>query len=132
MTVIIFYFSIYQLTSINIFFPVIQCSSWFAFSKTVLQILLCSEDREERKAQEIIKLRNDDEDTPSDRLSVRTRITPAVNPNATSLLELIDWSDKVNETPLTCKLKISEIRKRIVHRETCETNDRGFWKSAYS
>jgi hypothetical protein len=98
----------------DIVLPTIQRSSWFAFSEMVLQTLLCSEDQEERKVgvQKIIELRNEDGDTPGD-LSVRPRKTPAVNPNATSLLELIDWSENVYEPPLTCKLKISEIRKFV-------------------
>ena len=62
--------------------------------------------------QKIIELRNEDDDTPGD-LSVRPRKTPAVNSNATSLLELIDWSEKVYDPPLSCKLKISEIRKFV-------------------
>lgn len=100
----------------DIVFPTIKRSSWFAFSEMVLQTLLCSEDQEERMAgvQKIIEIRNGDDDTLGD-LSVRPRITPAINLNATSLLELIDWSDKekVYEPPLTCKLKISEIRKFV-------------------
>ncbi|KAM5180695.1 uncharacterized protein ACMZJ9_001222, partial [Mantella aurantiaca] len=98
----------------DIVLPTIQRSSWFAFSEMVLQTLLCSEDQEERKAgvQKIIELRNNDDDTLGD-LSVRPRKTPAVNPNATSLLELIDWSEKVYEPPLTCKFKISEIGKIV-------------------
>lgn len=51
------------------------------------------EDQEERKAgvQKIIELRNEDKDIPGD-LPIRPRITPTVNPNVTSFLELIDWS----------------------------------------
>ncbi|KAM5158256.1 uncharacterized protein ACMZJ9_009527, partial [Mantella aurantiaca] len=98
----------------DIVLPTIQRSSWFAFSEMVLQTLLCSEDQEERKAgvQKIIELRNNDDDTLGN-LSVRPRKTPAVNPNAKSLLELIYWSEKVYEPPLTCKLKISEIGKFV-------------------
>ncbi|KAM5147870.1 LOW QUALITY PROTEIN: uncharacterized protein ACMZJ9_011543 [Mantella aurantiaca] len=98
----------------DIVLPTIQSSSWFAFNEMVLQTLLCLEDQEERKAgvQKIIELRNNDDDTLGD-LSVRPRKTPAVNPNATSLLELIDWSEKVYELPLTCKFKISEIGKFV-------------------
>jgi hypothetical protein len=98
----------------DIVLPIIQRSSWFTFSEMVLQTLLCSENEEERKSgvQKIIELRNNDNDTPGD-LSVRPRITPVMNPNATSLLELIDWSEKAYEPPLTCKLKSSEISRFI-------------------
>lgn len=100
----------------DIVLPTIQRSSWFAFSEMVLQTLLCSEDQEERISgvQKIIEIRNGNGDTLGN-LSVRPRITPAVNFNANTLLELIDWSDKgkIYEPPLTCKLKISEIKKFI-------------------
>src|SRR6218665_120153 len=83
--------------------PTIQRSAWYAFSEMIIQTLLCSDDSDERRAgvQKIIEIRGGDDDTLGDN-SVRPRKTPSINNNASSLLELIDWSDRVYEPPLTC------------------------------
>lgn len=62
--------------------------------------------QEERKAEalKIIDIRNEDDDSWTD-ISVRWRQTLS---NASYLLELIDWSEKMYERPFTCKLKTSE------------------------
>jgi len=94
--------------------PIIQRSAWYAFSELIIQTLLCSCDSNERKAgvQKIVELRNGNDDALGD-LSVRPRKTPSINSNATTLLELIEWSENVYEPPLTCKLRLSEVRKFI-------------------
>ncbi len=83
--------------------PTIQRSAWYAFSEMIIQTLLCSDDSDERRAgvQKIIEIRGGDDDTLGDN-SVRPRKTPSINTNASSLLELIDWSDRVYEPPFTC------------------------------
>lgn len=94
--------------------PTIKRSAWYAFSEMIIQTLLCSDDREERKlgVQKIVDIRGGDNNTVGDR-SVRPRKTPSINPNASSILELIDWSDGVYEPPLTCALTTSEVFKLI-------------------
>uniref|UniRef100_UPI00358F4A34 uncharacterized protein n=1 Tax=Myxine glutinosa TaxID=7769 RepID=UPI00358F4A34 len=97
---------------VDVVLPTIKCSAWYAFSEMIIQTLLCSDDREERRAgvQKIVDMRGGDDDTLGD-LSVRPRKTPSINPSASSLLELIDWSDGVYEPPLTCKLTTAEVKK---------------------
>jgi hypothetical protein len=94
--------------------PTVQRSAWYAFSEMIIQALLCSSDSDERRAgvQKILDMRGGDDDTLGD-FSVRPRSTPVINPSASSLLELIDWSDGIYEPPLTCKLTTSTIREFI-------------------
>ena len=97
---------------VDVVLPVIQRSAWYAFSEMIIQTLLSSNDREERKSgvQKIIDLRRENEVGD---ISVRPRKTPFININATSLLQLIDWSVDVYEPPLTCTLTTTEIKKFI-------------------
>jgi hypothetical protein len=103
-----------QKAVVDVVLPTIQRSAWYAFSESIIQTLLCSDDIEERRAgvQKILDLRGGDDDSLGD-LSVRSRKTPIINPEASSLLELIDWSDGVYEPPLTCNLSTQEVKKFI-------------------
>ncbi|KAG8124629.1 hypothetical protein E2320_019886 [Naja naja] len=68
---------------------------------------------QERRAggQKIIDFRGADDDVLGD-FSVCAR-KPLINARASTLLELIDWSEGVYEPPLMCKLTIVEIKKFI-------------------
>ena len=94
--------------------PTIRRSAWYAFSEIIIQALLCSNDIEERRAgvEKILELRGGEDDTTGD-LSVRPRKTPTINPSASSLLELIEWSEGVYEPPLTCKLTTEQVKKFV-------------------
>ena len=94
--------------------PTVQRSAWYAFSEMIIQTLLCSSDSEERRAgvQKIVAMRGGDDNTLGDP-SVRPRKMPAINPSASSLLELIDWADSIYEPTLTCKLTTAAVRKFI-------------------
>lgn len=94
--------------------PTINRSAWYAFSEMIFQALLCSDNSEKRRAgvQKIVDLRGGDDDTLGD-LSLRPRKTPSINRSATSLLELLDWSDGVYEPPFTCKLTTAEVKNFI-------------------
>ena len=80
----------------------------------IIQALLCSSDSDERRAgvQKILDMRGGDDDTLGNS-SVRPRSTPVINPSASSLLQLIDWSNGIYEPPLTCKLTTVAIREFI-------------------
>ena len=94
--------------------PTVQRPAWYVFSEVILQTLICFDDTEERKQgiQKIIELRGmGDEKTQRGDNSVRVRKTPVINQNATTLLELIDWSDGVYQPPLTCGLPTFEIKR---------------------
>ena len=97
---------------IRIVTPTIKRSAWYAFSENILQTLLCSDDPNERKfgVQKIIELRKG---ADLGDLSVRSRPTPSINCDATSLIELISWSSNVYEPPLTCKMSITQITEII-------------------
>ena len=99
---------------VNAVLPTVKRSAWYAFSEMLIQTLLCSNNKEERRAgiQKIIDLRGGNDDIFGD-LSVRPRKTPSINTSASNLLELIDWFDGVYEPPLTCKMTLTEIKEFI-------------------
>ena len=86
--------------------PTIRRSSYYSHSESILQAMLCSDDKEERKeaVDKILTLRGsvDDEAQIGDR-SPRPRRNPLINLQAETLSELIDWTD-ITEPPLTCTL----------------------------
>ena len=101
---------------IDIVEPTVSRSAWFAHSENILQTLLCSSDLEERKqgVEKIIEIRGTgNQDTQCGDLSVRARNTPTINYNATCLVDLINWSNDLYESPLTCSLTTSEVKQFI-------------------
>ncbi|KAJ7335690.1 hypothetical protein JRQ81_013631 [Phrynocephalus forsythii] len=93
----------------------VQHSVWYAFGKITIQALLCSSENEERKVgvQKIIELRSGNDFLEDLSVPVCHRKIPSINLHATSLLELIDWSQSIYEPLLTCKLTILEVKNFI-------------------
>ena len=92
--------------------PTISRSAWYAHSEAILQAMLCSEKVEERSqaVEKILEIRGEgDEDTQTGNSYVRPRKTPDINPDASSLTDLIDWTS-VSEPPLTCNLTTAAVR----------------------
>ena len=90
--------------------PTVARSAWYSHSEAVLQTLLCSEDREERKmaVEKILKLREGKEQGD---LSCRSRVHGSTfNPDARKLTELCSWQSNVHEPVFTCRLSLSEIK----------------------
>ncbi|KAL3054343.1 hypothetical protein OYC64_006631 [Pagothenia borchgrevinki] len=80
----------------------------------ILQTLLCSEDQKEIIEGVILAIRGEgDPDTQLGDSSVRTRRTPDINCDASSIGDLISWSEGVSEPPLTCLLSTSEVKNVI-------------------
>ena len=64
--------------------------------------------------KKIIEIRgNGNQDEQYGDISVRTRNTPTINYNATCLVDLIDWSNDLYKSPLTCSLTTSEVKQFI-------------------
>ena len=98
---------------LDLVMPTIRRSAWYAHPESIIQALLCSDKEEERKAgvDKILEIRGEgDEETQVGDSSVRPRRTPTINVDATSLLELVDWTSDVTEPPLTCKLTTSAVK----------------------
>ncbi|KAK1886299.1 3-deoxy-D-manno-octulosonic acid kinase [Dissostichus eleginoides] len=98
----------------------VRRSAWYAHSEAILQTLLCSEDQKERieerieGVERILAIRGEgDPDTQLGDSSVRTRRTPDINCDASSIGDLISWSEGVSEPPLTCLLSTSEVKNVI-------------------
>ncbi|KAJ8409159.1 hypothetical protein AAFF_G00241800 [Aldrovandia affinis] len=88
----------------------------YAHSEAILQTLLCSEDQKERieGVERILAIRGEGgPDTQLGDSSVRTRRTPDINCDASSIGDLISWSEGVSEPPLTCFLSTSEVKNFI-------------------
>ena len=97
----------------NIVMPSVRRSAWYGFSESVLQAMLCSQEAGERidAVEKILNIRGTgDETTQVGDSSVRSRKTPAINSDATTLSQLIDWTSAVYEPPLTCSLTTSEVK----------------------
>ena len=94
--------------------PTVQRSAYYAHSEAIIQTLLCSDDKRERTegVERILAIRGEG-DTKLGDCSVRTRRTPDINFNASSISELISWSQGVSEPPLTCFLSTSEVKNFI-------------------
>lgn len=94
----------------NIVLPVVQRSSWHAFSENVIQALICSTDKEERKAgvEAILKIRKNNGNDSCGDISVREHKVPPINKDATFLTDF-DLSDAF-EPPLTCNLTAAQIQ----------------------
>ncbi|KAF0297732.1 hypothetical protein FJT64_004840 [Amphibalanus amphitrite] len=90
--------------------PYIRTGAWYAHSECLLLSLLASEHREDREfaIDQIVRLRGDSEFGD---VSVRPRITPKLNPSASSLTNLISWQpDEVYEPVFTCHMPTSDIK----------------------
>ena len=101
---------------LNLVLPTVQRSAWYCHSEAVLQAMLCSKDKEERKqAVKIITAvrGKGDGDKQLGDMSVRPRKTPKINTNASCLKELIPWNEDIHEPPLTCHLTTNEIKQYI-------------------
>ena len=81
----------------------IQRGSYCCHSETILQALLCSQDEEDRRfaIKKIREIRERLGDPEIGDGGYRERITPKLNFEATTLIELIDWEDVINEPVLT-------------------------------
>ena len=87
--------------------PVVQRGSYHGHSENVLLAMLSSGFTEERTfaVEKVLEIRNDENFGDS---SVRDFHTPALNWEATSLIDLIDWTD-ASEPILTCHLSKAEV-----------------------
>ncbi|QQP40751.1 Uncharacterized protein FKW44_017171 [Caligus rogercresseyi] len=98
---------------LDLVMPTVRRSAWYAHSEMLIQALLCSEDQKDRinGVEKILTIRG--EGDPNSQLgdsSVRMRKTPEINTEATSINDLISWSDGVLEPPLTCSLSTLEVK----------------------
>jgi len=101
---------------LDLVMPTVRRSAWYAHSEAILQTLLCSEDQKERieGVERILAIRGEgDPDTQLGDSSVRTRRTPDINCDASSIGDLISWSEGVSEPPLTCLISTSEVKNFI-------------------
>ncbi|KAG0714993.1 hypothetical protein GWK47_001409 [Chionoecetes opilio] len=96
--------------------PTVKLFACYAYSEVILQTMLCSEDQTERiwGVERILAIRGDgDPDTQLGDSSDRTRRTPDINCDASSIVDLISWSEDVSEPPLTCSLSTSEVKNFV-------------------
>ena len=95
----------------DIVIPYVRLGAWFAHPEAILISLLSSAVSEEREfaVGQILSIRGDSD---LGDMSVRARVTPFLNIDATTLIGMIDWNkEKIHEPVFTCKLKKSEIQK---------------------
>ena len=88
--------------------PTVQRGSWWANSEMVLQTMISSSDRTERKfaVEKILELRGEGE---MGDITVRRRTKVTLNEKAKTLQELIDW-EVYNEPVLTLNLSSTKIK----------------------
>ena len=91
--------------------PTLKRSAWNSHSESVLQTMLCSEDKEERQfaVQQVLKIRGRNQ---LGDLRPRSRKHPVLNTEATTLKEMINWKGS-KEPVLTCRLSKQEITSFI-------------------
>ena len=85
--------------------------------------ILGPEDQKERieGVERILAIRGEgDSDTQRGDSSVRTRRTPDINRDASSIGDLISWSEGESEPPLTCSLSTSEVMRVMNHTQSIE------------
>ena len=89
--------------------PTVQRGAWWASSEMILQTMLSSSDRAERKfaVEKILELRGEGE---MGDIAVRRRTKVTLNEKAKSLQELIDWK-VYNEPVLTLNLSSTKIKE---------------------
>ena len=93
--------------------PHIARSAWYSHSESVLQTLLCSEEREDREfaVDMIAKVRGENKQGD---LRPRSRVhADTFNAKATKLVELCSWESNVFEPVLTCSLTLETLRMFI-------------------
>lgn len=98
--------------------PTVKRGAWCAHPESLLQTILCSEVEQERRfaVDKIVELREEeDEDTQVGDRSVRDRKALDINEHATKLADLIDWSEKLTEPPLTCPLTTKNIKEVVAY-----------------
>ena len=91
----------------DIVIPYVRLGAWFAHPEAILISLLSSAVSEEREfaVGQILSIRGDSD---LGDMSVRARVTPFLNIDATTLIGMIDWNkEKIHEPVFTCKLKKS-------------------------
>ncbi|KAJ8394481.1 hypothetical protein AAFF_G00044910 [Aldrovandia affinis] len=101
---------------LDLVMPTVRRCAWYAHSEAILQTLLCSEDQKEmiERVERILAIRGEgDPDTQLGDSSVRTRRTPDINCDASSIGDLISRSEGVSEPPLTCFLSTLEVKNFI-------------------
>ncbi len=101
---------------VDLVMPTIKRSAWYAHSESVLQAMLCSDVEEERReaVNRILETGGvGDDKTQLGDSCVRPRRNPDINPAATTLSELIDWSTGVTEPPLTCSLTTAAVKELV-------------------
>ena len=87
---------------LDLVMPTVRRSAWCGHSEAILQTLLCSEDQKERTegVERILAIRGEgDPDPQLGDSSVRHRKTPDINCDASSIGDLISWSEDVSEPP---------------------------------
>ena len=102
----------------NLVMPHVKSTAWNAHSEHVLQTMLASADREDRKfaVGQILKIRGDSEF--GDRRP-RARKMPKINTQATKLKDLIDWTGEgVHEPVLTCDIPSEQLSNFIEEKMT--------------
>lgn len=97
----------------DIVLPIARKGAWFAHSEAILLTLVSSSSQEDRKFAigKILEKRGEDEfgDT-----RVRPRRTPTINPQSTSLMNLISWEKAdLHEPVFTASLNNEEIRALV-------------------
>ena len=92
----------------EIVMPVVQRGAYHGHSENILLTLVSSCSEEERcfAVDKIVDLRGGDE---FGNRSVRDFRTPTLNWTASSLFDLIDWSEATSEPILTCNLSTTEL-----------------------
>ena len=94
---------------INIVFPYLESSAWWAHPEMLLQTLLCSNSADDRKfaVEKILQLRQRTVNSEN----IRTHHKVKLNRKASCLKELIIWEeDKITEPILTLKLSEDQIK----------------------
>ena len=91
----------------NIVLPTLKRSAWNSHSESVLQTMLCSEDKEERvfAVSMILKIRGKNK---LGDLRPRARKHPELHVDSTKLQGMIDWK-KAKEPVLSCRMSKQEI-----------------------
>ena len=100
--------------------PTIQRGSYCCHSETILQALLCSKNEEDRRfaVKQIREIRESLGHPDIGDGGFRERITPKLDFEATTLQDLIEWEDVLNEPVLTTEIptgKYFKVRDKLTH-----------------
>ena len=103
--------------------------SWHAHSENVLYSLLCSDKKDDRlfAVKQILKIRGDEQ---FGNAGIRPFHVPEVKWDASSLFDIIDWSNDIHEPIVTCDLSTNDLQTLIdiplvpinapCHTQSCE------------